>query len=230
MIYHCLFEQSGTFKNVFKKFGHESYDYDILDDYGQTDYKIDLFNEINNAWDKLVNGVSINTIFDKMSPGKDFIIAFFPCTYFSSQNELLFKCLGYNNKNELSKDNLLNIINREYQRAAYYEYFIKFCYIVEKLNIPTIIENPYCMGGRNYLNLYSPYRPSYVDMNRSLFGDDKIKSTMYFAINFEMDEKFIMYTQMVTTKSVHKLSQRQRSEITPLYAENFYRRFLEKVV
>ena len=129
---------------------------------------------------------------------------------------------------KLSKDNLLNIINREYQRATYYEYFIKFCYIVEKLNIPTIIENPYCMGGRNYLNLYSPYRPSYVEINRSLFGDDKIKSTMYFAINFEMDEKFMFYTQMVTTKSVRKLSQRQRSEIASLYAENFYRRFLEK--
>ena len=40
---HCLFEQSGTFKNEFKKLGFEAYDYDILDDFGQTDYKINLF-------------------------------------------------------------------------------------------------------------------------------------------------------------------------------------------
>ena len=46
MIVHCLFEQSGTFKNEFKKLGIEAYDYDILNDYGQTDYQIDLYAEI----------------------------------------------------------------------------------------------------------------------------------------------------------------------------------------
>jgi hypothetical protein len=29
MIVHCLFEQSGTFKNEFKKLGYEAYDYDM---------------------------------------------------------------------------------------------------------------------------------------------------------------------------------------------------------
>ena len=46
---HCLFEQSGTFKNEFKKMGIEAEDYDILDDYGQTDHKIDLFAEIRGG-------------------------------------------------------------------------------------------------------------------------------------------------------------------------------------
>ena len=50
MIAHCLFEQSGTFKNEFKKLGVEAYDYDICNDYGQTDHQIDLFSEIENAW------------------------------------------------------------------------------------------------------------------------------------------------------------------------------------
>lgn len=49
MIAHCLFEQSGTFKNEFKKLGIEAYDYDILNDYGQTDYQIDLFHEIRGG-------------------------------------------------------------------------------------------------------------------------------------------------------------------------------------
>jgi hypothetical protein len=47
---HCLFEQSGTFKNEFKKLGIEAFDYDILNNYGQTDYEIDLFNEIVQAY------------------------------------------------------------------------------------------------------------------------------------------------------------------------------------
>lgn len=47
---HCLFEQSGTFKNAFRKYGIETYDYDILNDFGETDYQIDLFAEIEKAY------------------------------------------------------------------------------------------------------------------------------------------------------------------------------------
>lgn len=46
---HCLFEQSGTFKNEFKKLGIEAYDYDILNNYGETDYIVDLFAEIRGG-------------------------------------------------------------------------------------------------------------------------------------------------------------------------------------
>ena len=52
---HCLFEQSGTFKKEFIKLGVEAYDYDILNEFGQTDYQIDLFAEI-------VGGVRKQTI------------------------------------------------------------------------------------------------------------------------------------------------------------------------
>jgi hypothetical protein len=48
---HLLFEQSGTFKNAFKKYGIEAYDYDILNDFGETDYQIDLFSEIQKAYE-----------------------------------------------------------------------------------------------------------------------------------------------------------------------------------
>lgn len=46
---HCLFEQSGTFKNEFKKLGIPAWDYDILNDYGETDYQIDLFDHIKGG-------------------------------------------------------------------------------------------------------------------------------------------------------------------------------------
>jgi hypothetical protein len=49
MIVHCLFEQSGTFKNEFKKLGYEAYDYDILNEFGQTDNVLDLFKEIEGG-------------------------------------------------------------------------------------------------------------------------------------------------------------------------------------
>lgn len=50
MTYRCLFEQSGTFKNEFKKLGYDAYDYDILNDFGETDFQVDLYAEIEKAY------------------------------------------------------------------------------------------------------------------------------------------------------------------------------------
>ena len=47
---YCLFEQSGTFKNEFLKLGINAYDYDIQNNFGQTDFQIDLFAEIEKAY------------------------------------------------------------------------------------------------------------------------------------------------------------------------------------
>ncbi len=48
---HCFFEQSGTFKNEFKKLGYEAEDYDIQNHFGETDHQIDLFAEIESAYE-----------------------------------------------------------------------------------------------------------------------------------------------------------------------------------
>lgn len=48
---YCFFEQSGTFKNEFKKLGYEAVDVDIQNNFGQTDHQIDLFAEIESAYD-----------------------------------------------------------------------------------------------------------------------------------------------------------------------------------
>ena len=47
---HCLFEQSGTFKNEFIKLGIHAFDYDIQNNFDQTDFVIDLFGEIDTAY------------------------------------------------------------------------------------------------------------------------------------------------------------------------------------
>lgn len=46
---HCFFEQSGTFKNEFIKLGIPAEDYDIQNNFGQTDHIIDLFDEIRGG-------------------------------------------------------------------------------------------------------------------------------------------------------------------------------------
>jgi hypothetical protein len=50
---HCFFEQSGTFKNEFIKLGIPAEDYDIQNNFGQTDHITDLFGEIDRAYDNL---------------------------------------------------------------------------------------------------------------------------------------------------------------------------------
>ena len=47
---HCMFEQSGTFKNEFIKLGIPAEDYDIQNNFGQTDHVIDLFHEIESGY------------------------------------------------------------------------------------------------------------------------------------------------------------------------------------
>lgn len=48
---HCFFEQSGTFKKEFIKLGIHAEDYDIQNNFGQTDHVLDLFKNIQNAYE-----------------------------------------------------------------------------------------------------------------------------------------------------------------------------------
>ena len=47
---YCLFEQSGVFKNEFIKLGIFAEDFDIQNNFGQTDCVVDLFKEIDDAY------------------------------------------------------------------------------------------------------------------------------------------------------------------------------------
>ena len=75
---HCFFEQSGTFKNEFIKLGIPAEDYDIQNNFGETDHVIDLFEEITRAYD------GVESVFDDIL-SSDLIVAFFPCTRFEEQ-------------------------------------------------------------------------------------------------------------------------------------------------
>ena len=234
MNYHCLFEQSGTFKNVLKSKGHNAYDYDIQNEFGETDFVVDLFNEIEKEYFRLLNGeypysAEKGTIFTNMTAENDFIIAFFPCTHFCYSNVFIYQ-LKHNGINELNGKNIKLLIERNRERAKFFEIYLKFIYICKMKGIPTIIENPAAGIENNFLKQYSPIRVAYYEKDRSLFGDNFKKPTNYFAINFDMKEKFTMfYDKKYEIKRIQKdaMGCTERSMISPVYAENFYKRFLE---
>ena len=81
---HCFFEQSGTFKNEFIKLGIPAEDYDIQNNFGQTDHTDDLFQAIDDAWE------GKPSLFDRITKD-DLILAFYPCIYFCTASECYYK-------------------------------------------------------------------------------------------------------------------------------------------
>lgn len=219
MIAHCLFEQSGTFKNEFKKLGYEAYDYDILNDYGETDYQIDLFKEIEGGYNNQ------QSIFDSMTTD-DVIMAFFPCTMFQENNVLLFNGKAFQFKNSSDITKLQYCISRHETLHEFYTLLCKMCVIAIQKGLRLVIENPATQP--HYLNMYFPLQPKVIDNNRNEHGDYFKKPTQYWFINFEPQNNFIFEPMSIRSKKVVNRvkgadRQRQRSEIAPEYANWFIR-------
>ena len=115
---HCLFEQSGTFKNEFLKLGIPAEDYDIRNDFGETDHVIDLFSEIDKAYD------GEPSIFDEIG-SEDLILAFFPCTRFESQISLHFRGEAMQLKNYSDEQKLAYVMKLHNELHRLYELFCK---------------------------------------------------------------------------------------------------------
>ena len=80
---HCFFEQSGTFKNEFKKLGIPAEDYDIQNNFGETD------------------------------PCQDLIVAFYPCIYFCEKSQMSFYLSMTNYRALKDDEKILKIIERQ---------------------------------------------------------------------------------------------------------------------
>lgn len=218
-IVHCFFEQSGTFKNAFKANNIIAFDYDIKNDYNQTDYIIDLFAEIEKCYNKQ------SSIFDSITEN-DLIIAFFPCIYFCECNQFVFRADSRNFRGK-SKDYIFaNIIERNEKRAYYYSVLIKLCSIAEMNNFRLIIENPYSRNHYLYNNF--PYRPAVIDYNRNEKGDYFKKSTQYFFLNCSPELQYKSSIIAYKAKKVRSCGghygsgcDKERSEISPIYAQCF---------
>ena len=82
---HCFFEQSGTFKNEFKKLGIPAFDYDLQNHFGETDHQIDLFAEIESAYE------GKPSVFDTIRGGK--IMTLFWLSFRASTLRVRNKCI-----------------------------------------------------------------------------------------------------------------------------------------
>ncbi len=218
---HCFFEQSGTFKHAFQNLGILSLDYDIQNDFGETDLQMDLFAQIELAFD------GKPSIFDHIRQN-DLILAFFPCIYFCEANMMFFCGTNINYKKRgLSASQVIEeIIDRDTNRHKYYVLLLKLFHVCEVRQLRLIVENPY--NAHHYLRFNFPYKPAVIDMNRRLRGDYVKKPTQYFFLNCEPSGKVSLQLDKVQqfTRNRHSakiggLCSSDRSMISDDYAHNF---------
>lgn len=225
MIAHCLFEQSGTFKNEFKRLGVESYDYDILNNYGQTDYICDLFNEIEGGYE---GQPSVFDSFDK----DDVIMAFFPCTRFEAKIPLSFRGESWQMKHYTLRQKLEYAMKLHEELHRNYMLISKLVLIALDRGLKLIIENPYTAP--HYLTTYWCVKPAIIDKDRRDNGDYLKKPTQYFFIGCEPKQNIIFepldYAEKRTiahmTNKDGKSRQERRSEMHPQYANRFIRQYI----
>ena len=104
---YCLFEQSGTFKNAFKRAGFKKViDVDIKNGFGETDEFCNIFDDV-----ELYYTTGNSPLMGRITE-KDFVMAFFPCIYFSQSNCLCFTGQSVNYKG-LSECEKINKIMKE---------------------------------------------------------------------------------------------------------------------
>lgn len=217
---HCFFEQSGTFKREFIKLGIPAEDYDIQDNFGETDHKIDLFNEIENAYR---GGESV---FDSITCD-DLIMAFFPCIYFESMSCMYFDFSTRNNDNKPLYGKIGDAIDRLQVRTKFHTILYKLVWVVDRLGLRLVLENPHTKP--NYLidtQNFPP--PTMVDKNRMMRGDYYIKPTAYwffgcaptYGFTQQKDKKQRVILEGKKAAQAGLCSE-ERSMISPDYARNF---------
>ena len=225
---HCFFEQSGTFKNEFIKLGIPAEDYDIQNNFGETDHIVNLFSHIEREYDKTRQDKTRQdkTIFDDITKD-DLIVAFFPCIYFSTNNQFLFEgtWITWKQRGTTELERNDEIIKRNDKRALFYNVLLMLFSVCVKRNLRLIVENPYSIN--HYLTHNFPYKPALIDLNRRLRGDSFQKPTQYWFLNAKPTNG-ASYQQPKQILNVEKLSghtgnlcDEQRSMISPDYARNF---------
>mgnify|MGYP003591978747 CR=1 FL=1 len=217
---HCLFEQSGTFKNEFKKLGYNAEDYDIQNNFNETDNVIDLFSQIESAYN------SEPSIFDRIE-SDDLIMAFFPCIYFEALQMTYYSLDCINNKKKTRCGKIEDAIDRIGQRTYFHIILYKLYWIVEKKKLRLIIENPATMP--HYLITIQNFpEPTFIDKNRMLRGDYFVKPTAYWFVNCKptngctiQNDKKRKLVWSCKKGSHAGLCSEERSMISPDYARNF---------
>lgn len=218
-IFHCFFEQSGTFKNEFKKLGYEAFDYDIQDEFNETDNVMDLFLEIDRAF------INQPSIFDQIS-SEDTIIAFFPCVRFEDQIQMAFRGTQFQMKSWTQEQKLEYDLKLHRELSELYELITKLAIVCIRKKIPLIIENPY--STTHYLTKYWAIPAKVIDKDRTLRGDFFQKPTQYWFINCEPKYNMIFEAYVTNDKKTieNTRNKTERSLISSDYANRFIREFI----
>ena len=218
---HCFFEQSGTFKNEFKKLGIYAEDYDIQDEYAQTDHITDLFTEIEKAYS------GQQSIFDHIG-NDDLVMAFFPCIYFSCMSQINMSFTARNYRNKSIRETTDIILQRSANRERFLSLLIRLICTCKERGIRLIVENPW--SEQTFLKSGFVMKPTIVDMDRTRKGDVYKKPTAYFFVNCEptygnsytvtppTQVKKIQYAKKGKKAGI---CSKERSAITSDYAKNF---------
>ena len=204
-----MFEQSGTFKRLLQQAGHIATDADIDNYFGQTDIQTDLFDDI------LADRIEYKQY--------DLIIAFFPCTWFSRQNDLLINGSSYSMRNwseEKKRQYSLNRLAEREKAATVLKTLVTLCHCYD---VPLIIENPASDYIKSILG-----QPTIAHM-RSQYGDDFQKITYWYLRGCKHDSSRLKKltnsrhsTKHIEVHKHHSDKQRkiERSLISPVYAAN----------
>ena len=217
---HCFFEQSGTFKNEFIKLGIPAEDYDIQNNFGQTDHVVDLFKHIEDAYD------GKPSLFDDIRGG-DLIMAFFPCIYFETIQQLYFALEKSDMRNKPIQYKIEAAMERLDKRTSYHKLLYKMLWVAYDRAIALIIENPatapnYLITGQNFPT------PTIVDNNRMMRGDFFKKPTAYWFVNctptsgksYQYDKEQKIIDKCKSSPQAGICSE-ERSMMHPDYARNF---------
>ena len=216
---HCFFEQSGTFKNEFIKLGIPAEDYDIQNNFGETDHVVDLFAAIEDAYD------GKPSLFDAITQ-EDLIIAFYPCIYFCATSQMAFywTCVNYRAKSLKEKTDL--ILQRSKNREYFFALAVKMLAVAQIRGLRLIMENP--RSEQTFLKSNFVQPPTLVDMDRTKRGDYYQKPTAYWYIgctptNGYTYKKPKLRKTIINAKGASRagLCSEERSMISPDYARNF---------
>ena len=213
---HCLFERSNTFRDAFHRAGYTAISYDIEK---EADIIVDIFREIEN-WQ-----LERSSIFDKMKEN-EIVIAFFPCTYFSTQNNLNSCGVseGMKNWNVLQKTNYA--IKLAKKRVEYFTYLNILIQIAYTKNLKLIVENP---AHDNYINRYLPRVYEKIEIrNRAKYGDKFKKPTMFLFFNCEPEFNLLQENDKKIEKRLYNTYGFERSRIETEFANFFIQSFIPR--
>lgn len=209
----------GTFKNEFKKLGYNALDYDIQNEFEETDFVIDLFREIEKAYDNK------SSIFDSIAQ-EDMIIAFFPCMRFENQIQMAFRGTQFQMKKWTDEQKLEYDLKLHRELSELYEVITKLVIVCLRRKIALVIENPY--STTHYLVKYWAIPSTVIDKDRTTRGDFYEKPTQYWFINCKPKYNMILEAQVWNKKKIveNVYNKTERSLISSDYASRFIREFI----